>query len=88
MSSRNKPRSNSACSADARAQTSHAKSWYRVADELHQVLVRGHDGRRRLGLAGEPRIGGDQVVGLKTRLFQARDVEGLHRLADQRELCI
>ena len=59
---------------------------HRVADELHQVLVGRHDGGRRLGLAGEPRIGRDQVVGLEAVLLQAGDVEGVHRLADQREL--
>ena len=32
------------------------------------------------------RIGGDQVVGLEAELFEARNVEGAHRLADQREL--
>ncbi|ODN72284.1 hypothetical protein A6302_00349 [Methylobrevis pamukkalensis] len=31
-------------------------------------------------------VGGDQVVGLEAGLFHAGDVEGLHRLADQREL--
>ena len=57
-----------------------------VADELHQVLVGGDDGGRRLGLAGEPRVSGDQVVGLVAGLLQAGDFEGVHRLADQREL--
>ena len=42
--------------------------------------------RRRLGIAGEPRVGRDQVVGFEARLFQAGDIEGVHRLADQREL--
>ena len=32
------------------------------------------------------RIGGDQVVGLETLLLDAGQVEGAHRLADQREL--
>ena len=46
-----------------------------VAHELHQVLVGRHDGGGRLGLAGEPRIGRDQVVGLEAGLLQARNVE-------------
>ena len=57
-----------------------------VADELHQVLVGGDDGGGGLGLAGEPRIGGDQVVGLEAGLLEAGNFEGVHRLADQREL--
>ena len=57
-----------------------------VADELHEVLVGRHDRGRRLGLAGEPRIGRDQVVGLEAGLLQAGDLEGVHSLADQREL--
>ena len=40
----------------------------------------------RAGLTGQPRIGGDQVVGLKAFLLDARQVEGLGRLADQPEL--
>ena len=40
----------------------------------------------RLRFAGEPRIGRDQVVGLEAGLLQAGNVEGAHRLADQREL--
>ena len=57
-----------------------------VVHELHQVLVGRHDGGGRLRLAGEPRVGRDQVVGLEAGLLQAGDVEGVHRLADQREL--
>ena len=57
-----------------------------VVDELHQILVRGHDGGGGAGLAGLPHIGRDQVVGLKALLFEARQVEGVHRLADQPEL--
>ena len=57
-----------------------------VVHELHQVLVRRHDGRRRLRFAGEAGVGGDDVVGLESGLLQAGDVEGAHRLADQREL--
>ena len=57
-----------------------------IADELHQVLVGGHDGRGRLGFAGEPRVSRDQVVGLEAGLLQTGDFEGVHRLADQRKL--
>ena len=57
-----------------------------VGHELHQILVGGHDGRGRAALAGLPRIGRDQIVGLETALFQAGQVEGAHRLADQREI--
>ena len=57
-----------------------------VVHELHQVLVGRHDGDVRADLAGLPRIGGDQVVGLEAEHFQARNVERAHRLADQREL--
>ena len=57
-----------------------------VVHELHQVLVGRHDGGGGAGLAGMPRIGRDQVVGLEAGLLQAGDVEGAHRLADQREL--
>ena len=59
---------------------------HRVADELHQVFIRRYNGGRRLGFAGEPRISGDQVVGLEAGLFEAGNIEGAHRLADQREL--
>ena len=57
-----------------------------VVDELHQILVRRDDGGGGAGLAGLPRIGRDQVVGLKTLLLQARQVEGVDRFADQRKL--
>ena len=33
-----------------------------------------------------PRISGDQIVGLVPGLLEAGDLEGLHRLADQRKL--
>src|SRR5256885_11211027 len=52
----------------------------------YPTLSGSHDGARRFRLAGEPRIGRDQVVGLEARLFQARNVEGFDRLADQRKL--
>ena len=57
-----------------------------VVHELHEVLVGRHDGGGRAGLAGDPRVGRDQVVGLVAGLLQARNIEGAHRLADQREL--
>ena len=57
-----------------------------IADELHQVLVGGHDGCRRFGFGGEPRIGRDQIVGLEAGLLQAGDLKSVHRLADEREL--
>ncbi len=57
-----------------------------VGDELHQVLVGGHDGRGRAPFAGQPRIGRDQVVGLEAGLLQAGQVEGAHRLANEGEL--
>ena len=38
------------------------------------------------GLAGQPRIGRDQVVGLEAGLLEAGNVEGAHRFADQRKL--
>ena len=56
------------------------------ADELHQILVGGDDRCRCLRLVGEPRIGRDQVVGLIAGLFEAGDVEGVHRVANEREL--
>ncbi len=57
-----------------------------VVDELHQILVRRDDGGGGAGRAGLPRIGRDQVVGLKALLLQARNIESVHRLADQRKL--
>ena len=57
-----------------------------VIDELHQVLVRGDDGGGGAGRAGLAHIGRDQVVGLESVLFQAGNVEGVDRLADELEL--
>ena len=54
--------------------------------ELHQILVRGDNGDVGAGLRRLDRIGGDQIVGLVAHLLDAGDVEGLHRIADQREL--
>ena len=39
-----------------------------------------------LDLAGLPRIGRDQVVGLEAGLLKARQVEGAHRFANEAEL--
>ena len=55
-------------------------------DQLHQVLVGGHDaagGARLHGLAG---ISRNQVIRLVVRLLDAGDVEGAGGLADQPEL--
>ena len=57
-----------------------------VGDELHQVLVRGDDGRGGAALAGLARIGRDQIVGLEAALLEAGQVERAHGLADQRKL--
>ena len=57
-----------------------------VVHELHEVLVGRHDGGARAGLARLADIGRDQVVGLEPALLQARNVEGVYRLADQSEL--
>ena len=55
-------------------------------DELHQVLVGGHDGAGGAGLDGEAGVGRDQVVGLVALELAHRDVEGAGGFADQREL--
>ena len=55
-------------------------------DQLHQVLVGGDDGAGAAGLDRHPGIGRDQVVGFVAFEFADRDVEGLGRFADQREL--
>ena len=57
-----------------------------VADELHQILIRRDDGGGGAGFAGLPHIGRDQIVGLEAVLFEARQIEGVHRLADELEL--
>ena len=59
---------------------------HRLADELHQILVRRDDRRIGADLAGQPRIGGDQIVGLEAFHLDAGQVEGARRLADQPEL--
>ena len=57
-----------------------------VVDELHEVLVGRHDGRARTGLASLPHVRGNQIVGLVADLFEAGQIERVHRLADQAEL--
>ena len=57
-----------------------------VGHELHQVLVGGDDGGAGAALAGDPRIGRDQIVGLEAALLEAGQVERAHGVADQREL--
>ena len=57
-----------------------------VGDELHQVLVRGDDGRRSTSLAGLAGVCGNQIVGLEAALLEARQIEGADRLANQRKL--
>ena len=54
--------------------------------ELHHVLVGRDDDHLEAGLAGDARIGGDDVVGLEALDLDARDVEGAGGLADKREL--
>ena len=55
-------------------------------DELHQILVGGNDGHLGARLGRLARIGRDQIVGLVAPLLDARDIEGMHRVADQRKL--
>jgi hypothetical protein len=55
-------------------------------DELHQVLVGRNDGGVGAGLAGEPGVGCDQIVGLEAFHLDAGQLEGLGRLADEAEL--
>ena len=56
------------------------------ADKLHQILVGGDDRHLRSCLAGQPRVSRDEVVRLPAFQLDAGDVEGAHRLADQRKL--
>ncbi len=57
-----------------------------LADELHQILVGGDDGRVGARLAGLPRIGGDDVVGLETLHLDAGQAERAGGFPDQPEL--
>ena len=57
-----------------------------LVHELHEVLVGRDDGGGRACFAGDPRISGDQIIGLVPSLLEAGDLEGLHRLADKRKL--
>ena len=54
--------------------------------ELHQVLVGGDDRDVAAGVDDLARVRRDEVVGLVALLLDAGDVEGLHRVADEREL--
>ena len=42
-------------------------------DQLHQVLVGGHDGHLTAGIGGRQGVGGDQVVGLPVRQLDRRE---------------
>ena len=55
-------------------------------DQLHEILVGRHDRHVGAGCHRLHRVGGDQVVGLHAQLLDAGHVEGLHGVADQREL--
>ena len=57
-----------------------------IADQLHQVLVRRHDGHLGAGLDGQAGVSGNQVVGLESGHLDAGDVEGAGRFAHQVEL--
>ena len=57
-----------------------------VIDQLHQVLVRGHDGDFRAPFAGLAGVGRDQVVGFEPVHVDGRHVERFGRLAHQFEL--
>ena len=48
-----------------------------VADELHQVLVRGHDPDLGAGGTGKAGIGGDEIVGLEALLLDAGTANAL-----------
>jgi hypothetical protein len=55
-------------------------------DELHQILVGGHDGRLAADLDGGAGVGGDQVVSFPIRQLDGGNAEGDGGLPDQREL--
>ena len=57
-----------------------------LADQLHQVLVRGHDGDLDAALAGQPGVGRDQVVRFVALHLDRRQIERPGRLADHGEL--
>ena len=56
------------------------------ADELHHVLVGGDDGGAAAGFGGGAGVGGDEIVGLPVRQFDAGDAEGRGGFADDGEL--
>ena len=57
-----------------------------IPDKLHQVLVGGNNHHLAAGVADLGRVGGDNVVGLITGLFERGHAERPRRLAHQREL--
>ncbi len=57
-----------------------------IVDELHQVLVGRDDGNLGAGLAAEPRIGRDQIIGFEALFLDTGDAEGANRVAGKREL--
>ena len=57
-----------------------------VVDQLHQILVGRNDGDVRARLDRLAGVGRDDVVGFETLDLDRVQVEGLARLADQREL--
>ena len=71
---------------------SHALIFHRIEHidarphQLHQVLVGRHDRDLAAGFRDLGRVGRDQVVGLESLFLDARDIERLHGIADQREL--
>ena len=56
------------------------------ADELHQVLVGGHDGDLAAGVGGGEGVGGDEVVGFPVFQFDGGDAKGEGGFADEGEL--
>ena len=57
-----------------------------VVDELHQVLVGGHDGGAPAGSGGRAGVAGDEVVGLPVGQLDRGDAEGGGGVADEGEL--
>ena len=59
---------------------------HRRADQLHQILIGRHNRDMPARCLKSFRIGGDQIIRLKTFLFHARDAKGIGGIADQAEL--
>ncbi len=55
-------------------------------DELHQILVGGHDQHIRAFFARLRDVGGDQIVGFVDVLLDGREAEGADRRAHERKL--